>query len=82
VRHASGNLIGTPGDKVQLTVEVVKSNYSQQWNTWYATAVTVDNSAVFFAFRQELARGATHTIQGTVKAHRDGQTQLNRVSII
>jgi hypothetical protein len=82
VRQTSGALIGTPGVKVQLDVEVVKSNYSQQWNTWYATAVTADNSAVFFAYRQELARGAKYTIQGTVKAHRDGSTQLNRVSII
>jgi hypothetical protein len=82
VRQTSGELIGNPGDKVQLDVEVVKSNYSQQWNTWYATAVTADNSAVFFAYRQELAKGAKYTIVGTVKAHRDGSTQLNRVSII
>lgn len=82
VRQTSGALIGTPGDKVTLAVEIVKSNYSQQWNTWYATGVTQDNSAVFFAYRQELARGAKHTIQGTVKAHRDGSTQLNRVSIL
>ena len=82
VRQTSGALIGTPGVKVQLDVEIVKSNYSQQWNTWYATAVTQDNCAVFFAYRQELAKGAKHTIQGTVKAHRDGSTQLNRVSII
>ena len=82
VRQTSGALIGTPGDKVTLAVEIVKSNYSQQWNTWYATGVTADNSAVFFAYRQELAKGATHTIVGTVKAHRDGSTQLNRVSII
>jgi hypothetical protein len=82
VRQTSGNHVGNSGDKVQLAVEIVKSNYSQQWNTWYATAVTADNSAVFFAYRQELAKGAKHTIQGTVKAHRDGSTQLNRVSII
>jgi len=82
VRQTSGALIGTPGVKVQLAVEIVKSNYSQQWNTWYATGVTQDNSAVFFAYRQELVKGAKHTIVGTVKAHRDGSTQLNRVSII
>jgi hypothetical protein len=82
VRQTSGAVIGRPGDKVQLAVEVIKSNYSQQWNTWYTTAVTADNCAVFFAFRQELVKGATHTIRGTVKAHKDGSTQLNRVSII
>ena len=82
VRQTSGDVIGTPGDKVRLDVEIIKSNFSQQWNTWYATGVTQDNSAVFFAYRQELAKGAKHTIHGTVKAHRDGSTQLNRVSII
>jgi len=82
VRQTSGDHVGQPGDKVQLDVEIIKSNYSQQWNTWYATAITPDNHAVFFAYRQELAKGAKHTIQGTVKAHRDGSTQLNRVSII
>lgn len=82
VRQTSGAVIGTPGDKVRLDVEIIKSNYSQQWNTWYATGITADNCAVFFAYRQELARGGKHTIQGTVKAHRDGSTQLNRVSIL
>ena len=82
VRQTSGEHVGQPGDKVQLAVEIIKSNYSQQWNTWYATAVTPDNRAVFFAYRQQLARGAKCTIHGTVKAHRDGTTQLNRVSII
>jgi len=81
VRQTSGALIGQLGDKVQLGVEIVKSNYSQQWNTWYATGITADNCAVYFAYRQELARGAKHTIVGTVKAHRDGTTQLNRVVI-
>jgi hypothetical protein len=73
VRQTSGNLVGNPGDK---------SNYSQQWGTWYATAVTADNRAVFFAYRQELGKGTKCTIYGTVKAHRDGTTQLNRVSIL
>ena len=82
VRQTSGDHVGQPGDKVQLDVEIIKSNYSQQWNTWYATAVTPDNRAVFFAYRQQLGVGAKCTIYGTVKAHRDGTTQLNRVSII
>jgi len=82
VRQTSGEFVGNPGDKVQLDVEIIKSNFSQQWNTWYSTAVTQDNSAVFFAYRQQLSVGSKHTIAGTVKAHRDGSTQLNRVSII
>jgi hypothetical protein len=82
VRQATGNYVAQPGNKVQLSVEIIKTNYSQQWNTWYATAITTDNCAVFFAYRTQLATGVQHTILGTVKAHRDGTTQLNRVSII
>ena len=82
VRQATGDYVGQPGNKVQLSVEIIKTNYSQQWNTWYATAITTDNCAVFFAYRQQLSTGVQHTILGTVKAHRDGTTQLNRVSII
>jgi len=82
VRQTTGDYVGQPGDKVRVTVEIVKSNYSQQWNTWYATGITSHNQAVFFAYRSELAKGTTVDIQGTVKAHRDGSTQLNRVSII
>jgi hypothetical protein len=82
VRQTTGDYVGAVGSKVQLDVEIVKTNYSQQWNTWYATAITKDNSAVFFAYRQQLVTGVHHTILGTVKAHRDGTTQLNRVSIL
>ncbi len=41
------------GDKVRLDVEIIKSNYSQQWNTWYATAVTPDNRAVLEALKPD-----------------------------
>ena len=82
VRQTTGQYVGNVGTKVRLDVEIVKANYSQQWNTWYATAITKDNHAVFFAYRQQLGTGVHYTILGTVKAHRDGTTQLNRVSIV
>jgi hypothetical protein len=82
VRQTSGNLIGTPSEKVTCNVEVVKCVFSQNWNTWYATAITQDNDAVFFSIRESYDAGTHLTIRGTVKAHRDGVTQLNRVSVI
>lgn len=82
VRQATGAYVGAVGDKVALDVEVIKTNYSQQWNTWYATAITSDNRAVFFAFREQLTIGNSILIKGTVKAHRTGTTQLNRVKIV
>ena len=82
VRQATGAYVGDVGDMVALDVEVIKTIYSQQWNTWYATAITSDNRAVFFAFREQLAIGNSILIKGTVKAHRTGTTQLNRVKIV
>ena len=73
--------IGTIGDKVTITVDIVRCVFSQKWNTYYATGITANNETVFFAIREPLNTGTTLTLRGTVKAHRDGQTQLNRVSV-
>ena len=74
--------IGALGDKVTITVDIVRCNFSQKWNTYYATGITANNETVFFAIRQALNTGTTLSFRGTVKAHRDGQTQLNRVSVL
>jgi hypothetical protein len=73
--------IGAIGDKVTVTVDIVRCNFSQKWNTYYATGITANNETVFFSIRESFDTGTLLTVRGTVKAHRDGQTQLNRVSI-
>jgi hypothetical protein len=75
-------LIGKPGDKVELAIEVVRNNYSAKYNTWFVSAVTTDNHAVFFAYREEIRPESTLNIRGTVKRHADSATQLNRVKIV
>jgi hypothetical protein len=80
--ETTGELIGSVGDKVQLNVEVIRSMFSKNWNIWFLTAITETNSAVFFSCKESYDTGTHLTIRGTVKAHKDGQTQLNRVSII
>lgn len=83
VKFATGGYIGNVGDKVTLTIEVVKTVYSQKWNTSYFTGITHEDQIVFFAYNHidRLEIGDTYTIQGTVKAHRDNSTQLNRVKV-
>jgi hypothetical protein len=80
--ETSGELIGNVGDKVTLNVEVIRSAFSKNWNVWFVTVVTKDNHAVFFSNKAEFSPGTKLLIKGTVKAHKDGQTQLNRVSVI
>jgi hypothetical protein len=80
--NQTAGLIGAVGDKVTVTVDIVRCVFSQKWNTYYATGITVNNETVFFAIREPLNTGTTLSLRGTVKAHRDGQTQLNRVSIL
>jgi hypothetical protein len=75
-------LVGAVGDKVELAVEIVRNNYSAKFNTWFVTAITASNHAVYFAYREALEPETPVTIRGTVKRHRDGATQLNRVKLV
>ena len=82
IQQTSGEYIGQVKDKVTLNVEIIRCVFSQNWNTWFATAITQNNQAVFFSIRESHDAGTHLTIRGTVKAHKDGSTQLNRVSIL
>ena len=74
--------VGVVGDKFAGEAEVLNCFYSQKWATYYVNAKSGSN-LLMFAFRNELARGTTVQIQGTIKAHReDGITQLNRVKVV
>lgn len=74
--------VGQLGNKVNLTVEILRNNYSAKYNTWFVSGITENNQAVFFAYREELKSDQTLKIRGTVKRLVDRATQLNRVKII
>jgi hypothetical protein len=74
--------IGKLGDKVELTVEIVRSNYSANFNTWFVSAITTDNYSIYFAYREEIKSETYVKIRGTVKRHSDRSTQLNRVKLV
>jgi hypothetical protein len=82
ITQTSGELIGNVGDKVTMNLEVIRTVFSKTWNVNFVTAITEDNRAVFFSNKEKFDAGTHLSIRGTVKAHKDGQTQLNRVSII
>jgi hypothetical protein len=82
ISFARGGFIGHVTDKVSTSIEVLKSFYSQQWNTNYVTGITSDDQVLFFAYKQPLEVGKMFDLYGTVKAHRDNVTQLNRVKIL
>jgi len=74
--------LGKVGERVNIQVEVIKSVYSQQWNTYYITAISETDQAVWFAYRKPIELGTKISIAGTVKRLADnGQTQLSRVTV-
>jgi hypothetical protein len=73
--------VGEISSKVRLTIEVVGSTYSQLYGVVWIKAITTDNRAVFFAYKNSLVPESTHQITGLVKRFHNGQTQLNRVKI-
>lgn len=82
INFARGGYLGVIGDKVSIEIEVVKQIWSQKWNTYYITGITDDDKVLFFASTVNIEIGDRVKIQGTVKAHRDNSTQLNRVKVI
>jgi hypothetical protein len=74
--------IGKINDKVELAVEIVRNNYSANFNTWFVSAITSNNHAVFFAYREAMQPDTHVTIRGTIKRHTDSATQLNRVKLV
>ena len=74
--------VGKLGDKVELTVEIVRNNYSAKFNTCFVSGITDDNYAVYFAYSEALDSDTHVKIRGTVKRHTDSATQLNRVKIV
>ena len=82
IKWARGGFIGVVGDKTTQTIEVVKQNWSQQWNTYYITGINDKDQVLFFAYKNNIEIGSRITIEGAVKAHRDSSTQLNRVKVI
>jgi hypothetical protein len=81
LREKSGTLTDNVGDKVELNIEVVRCNYSNNWDTHFVTAI-VDNAVVFFASRNKLDIGAKLRIKGKVKAHKEDRTQLSHVKFL
>ena len=74
--------VAAVGEKVDTEITVIKSVYSQNFGVYFITGVTADRRAVFFSYRERLANGHQCRIRGTVKAHRENSTQLNRVRIV
>jgi hypothetical protein len=74
--------VGTPNQMVTVQGEVVRSNYSAKWNTFYVTMITDTNHQVFFAYREGLEPGKLIKLRGRVKRHADRATQLSRVKLV
>ena len=74
--------VGQLGNKVELTVEILRNNYSAKYNTWFVSGITDHNLAVFFAYREQLRSDQILKIRGTVKRLVDRATQLNRVKVM
>lgn len=82
IQFARGGLIGAVGDKVDLNVEVVSAVFSKNYGIYWIRAITDQDQPVFFSNKETFDVGTHVTVRGTVKAHRDNLTQLNRVKVL
>ncbi len=83
INFARGGYIATVGDKVSVSIEVLKCVYSEKWGTHFVTGINSEDQIAFFAYKKQLEIGKTISIQGTVKSQRNpNTTQLNRVKVV
>jgi hypothetical protein len=80
--HCDADSVGRINERVELSGEIVRSNYSNRFNTFYTTVITEDNRQVFFAYREQLPVGKQIRFCGRVKRHADRATQLSRVKLV
>ena len=81
LRESSGCINAAVDTKVELDIEVVRCNYSNEWGVYYVTAIT-ENGVVFFARSNSIDLGSKIRIKGKVKRHKEDRTQLSHVKII
>ena len=81
LREAAGCINADVGSKVELDIEVVRCNYSNEWGVFYVTAIT-EGGVVFFARNSQLEVGSKIHIKGKVKRHKEDRTQLSHVKIL
>ncbi len=82
VKFATGGLVGEVGDKIDANIEVLNSQYSKQYNVYWVRGITEADQAVFFSSKESYEPGTHLSIKGTVKAHKENLTQLNRVKVL
>jgi hypothetical protein len=82
IQFARGGLIGKVGEQVTINVEVIQAYYKKDFNIFFITAITDQDQAVTFGFKEKFDVGTSVTIRGKVKAHRDNLTQLNYAKVL
>jgi len=80
LREAAGCIDADVGSKVELDIEVVRCDYSNEWGVFYVTAIT-EGGVVFFARNSQLEVGSKIRIKGKVKRHKEDRTQLSHVKV-
>ena len=81
LREASGCIDADVGSKVELDIDVVRCNYSNEWGVFYVTAIT-EGGVVFFAQSNKIDVDSKIRIKGKVKSHKEDRTQLSHVKLI
>ena len=81
LKFASGGYLGKVGERIEAKIEVLKCIFSQKWGVYFVSAVTEQDQAVFFSFKQDVSIFTKMYIKGTVKRQDNNVTQLNRVKV-
>lgn len=78
----SAGYLESVGAKVEVTVIPYRLIWSNNYGTYFISALTDTRQLVFFSYKNRLSTGERYRISGRVKSHRDDTTVLNRVKTV
>ena len=81
LRENAGCIEAPVGSKIEMDIEVVRCNYSNEWGVFYVTAIA-DAGVVFFAQQNIIDVDSKIRIKGKVKRHKEDRTQLSHVKVL
>jgi hypothetical protein len=81
LRENAGCIEAPVGSKIELDIEVVRCNWSNEWGVFYVTAIA-DAGVVFFAQQNKIEVDSKIRIKGKVKRHKEDRTQLSHVKFL
>lgn len=80
--NRSAGYLAPVGDKVEVNAVPYRVIWSNNYGTYFVSALTDSKQLIFFNCKNRMVVGGNYQIRGQVKSHQDDVTRLSRVRMV